>query len=230
MNQPNPRVSVSTTAELAASEAAAEISRRARAAVAERGAFTLAISGGRSPWMMLAHLADLDMPWADTVIFQVDERIGAADDPQRNLTGLLHALPPSCLAAVVPMPVEADDLPAACATYATAMPTTLDLVHLGLGSDGHTASLVPGDPVLDVIDADVALTGMYQDRRRMTLTYPRIERARAILWLVTGSEKRAALARLLAHDRAIPAGRVTNGHQVVFADADAGRGGGPWGG
>ena len=234
MNQSCPRVSVSPTAELAASTAAAEIAGQARAAVAKRGTFSMAISGGRSPWRMLAHLADLDMPWADTTIFQVDERIGAADDPHRNLTGLLHALPPGCLAAVVAMPVEAGDLPAACATYATAMPATLDLIHLGLGSDGHTASLIPGDPVLDVTDADVALTGMYQERRRMTLTYPRIERARAILWLVTGAEKRAVLAQLLAHDRTIPAGRVTNGHQVVFADADAGadagRGGGPWGG
>ena len=221
MNQPNPRVSVSTTAELAASEAAAEIARRARAAVAERGAFTLAISGGRSPWTMLAHLADLDMPWADTTIFQVDERIGAADDPLRNLTGLLHALPAGCPAVVVPMPVEADDLDAACAAYSAALPATLDLIHLGLGSDGHTASLIPGDPVLDVTEVDVALTGTYQGRRRMTLTYPRIAKARALLWLVTGAEKRDALAQLLAHDRTIPAGRITNPDQVVFCDAAA---------
>jgi len=221
VNQPNPRVSVSTTAELAASEAAAEIARRARAAVAERGAFTLAISGGRSPWTMLAHLADLDMPWADTTIFQVDERIGAADDPLRNLTGLLHALPAGCPAVVVPMPVEADDLGAACAAYSAALPATLDLVHLGLGSDGHTASLIPGDPVLDVTEVDVALTGTYQGRRRMTLTYPRIAKARALLWLVTGAEKQDALERLLAHDRAIPAGWVTYPDQVMFCDGAA---------
>jgi len=221
VNQPNPRVSVSTTAELAASAAAGEIAGRARAAVAERGVFTIAISGGRSPWTMLARLADLDMPWADTTIFQVDERIGTADDPLRNLTGLLHSLPSGCPALVVPMPVEADDLDAACTAYAAALPATLDLIHLGLGADGHTASLVPGDPVLDVTDADVALTGTYQDRPRMTLTYPRIAKARAVLWLVTGAEKQEALERLLAHDRAIPAGRVTNPVQVVFCDGAA---------
>ena len=222
MNQPNLRVSVSATAEFAASEAAAEIARRARAAVAERGAFTLAISGGRSPWTMLAHLADLDMPWADTTIFQVDERIGAADDPLRNLTGLLGALPAGRPAGVVPMPVEADDLNAACTAYAATLPATLDLIHLGLGSDGHTASLIPGDPVLDVTEVDVALTGTYQGRRRMTLTYPRIAKARAVLWLVTGAEKQDALAQVLAHDLTIPAGRITNPEQVVFCDVAAG--------
>ena len=170
---------------------------------------------------MLAHLADLAMPWADTTIFQVDERIGAADDPQRNLIGLQRALPVGCPAVVVPMPVEADDLDAACAEYAAALPATLDLIHLGLGSDGHTASLIPGDPVLDVAEVDVALTGIYQGRRRMTLTYPRIARTRALLWLVTGAEKRTALAQLLAHDPTIPAGRVTNPDQAVFCDIAA---------
>jgi 6-phosphogluconolactonase len=182
---------VGSTAEAAAAEAAAEIARRARAAVADRGTFTLAISGGRSPWTMLAHLADLEMPWASTTIFQVDERIGA------------------------------EDLDAACAAYAAAMPATLDLIHLGLGSDGHTASLIPGDRVLDVTDTDVALTAMYQGRRRMTLTYPRIARARGLLWLVTGAEKGAALARLLAHDPTIPAGRLTHPDQVVVCDSAA---------
>jgi len=221
VNQPLHRVNRSPTAEGAASQAAADIARRATTAVQDRGTFTLAISGGRSPWRMLAHLGEHGMPWADTTIFQVDERIGSGDDPQRNLTGLLHALPAGCPAVVVPMPVEADDLHAACASYAAALPTRFDLIHLGLGPDGHTASLIPGDPVLEVADADVALTGMYQHRRRMTLTYPRIGRARGILWLVTGADKRVALAQLLAHDRTIPAGRVTNADQVVFADADA---------
>jgi 6-phosphogluconolactonase len=218
VNHASLRVSVSPTAEAAASEAAAEMARRARQAVADRGAFTLAVSGGRSPWMMITRLSDHDVPWAATTIFQVDERVGAADDPQRNLTGLLRALPPGCPAVVVPMPVEADDLDAACAAYARALPETLDLIHLGLGSDGHTASLIPGDPVLEVVDADVALTGEYLGRRRMTLTYPRIARARGVLWLVTGAEKRGALAQLLARDETIPAGRVTGTDQVVFCD------------
>ena len=209
---------VGRTAQAAAGAAAVEIARRARAAVAEHGSFTLAVSGGRSPWRMLAALAAQDMPWAGTTLFQVDERIGPADDPLRNLTGLRQALPAGCPARVVPMPVEDDDLEAACARYAAELPRALDLIHLGLGSDGHTASLIPGDPVLGITEADVSLTGVYQDRRRMTMTYPAISRARAILWLVTGADKRTALARLRDHDRSIPAGRVTNTDQVLFCD------------
>lgn len=190
-------------------------------AVRDQGSFTLAVSGGRSPWPMLAGLATYDMPWEQATVFQVDERIAAADDPSRNLTGLLSALPGDGASQVVPMPAESDDLDSACAQYATALPATLDLIHLGLGADGHTASLVPGDPVLDVDSVDVALTGQYQGRRRMTLTYPRIARARAILWLVTGADKGWALARLLDHDPEIPAGRVANPTQVLFCDAAA---------
>lgn len=219
--QPEPQVAVAPTAEAAAEAAAAEIARRARAAVADHGSFTLAVSGGRSPWHMLSALATHDMPWATTTLFQVDERIGPADDPLRNLTGLRAVLPDGCPARVVPMPVEDDDLNAACGRYAAALPRTLDLIHLGLGADGHTASLIPGDPVLGVTDADVALTGPYQDRRRMTLTYPAIGRAHTILWLVTGADKRSALARLRAHDRSIPAGLITNPDQVHFCDAAA---------
>ncbi len=218
---PEPRVIVVATAEEAAAAAAVEIAERARAAVADHGSFTLAVSGGRSPWRMLAALAAQDMPWAATALFQVDERIGPADDPLRNLTGMRHALPTSCPARVVPMPVEDDDLDAACARYAAALPRALDLIHLGLGTDGHTASLIPHDPVLGITDADVALTGLYQNRRRMTLTYPAIGRASAVLWLVTGAEKGPALARLRAHDRSIPAGLVVNTDQVLFCDAGA---------
>jgi 6-phosphogluconolactonase len=221
VTHPGVRVEVRPDAAAAASAAAAEMALRARDAVADHGSFTLALSGGRTPWLMLAELADHDMPWAQTTIYQVDERIGAADDPLRNLIGLRRALPAGCQARVVPMPVEADDLLAACEDYAAALPASLDLVQLGLGSDGHTASLIPGDPVLGVTDRDVAMTGIYQDRRRMTLTYPRLARAGAILWLVTGSEKRAALAQLLARDPGIPASGVTTADQVLFCDAQA---------
>jgi 6-phosphogluconolactonase/glucosamine-6-phosphate isomerase/deaminase len=119
------------------------------------------------------------------------------------------------------MPVWAHDLEAAAALYADELPPSLDLVHLGLGPDGHTASLVPGDPVLDVDDRDVALTGEYQGRRRMTLTYPVLNRARGILWLVTGEDKVDALARLRAGDGSIPGGRVATDHALVVADAAA---------
>jgi 6-phosphogluconolactonase len=212
------RVVRRATADLAARDAAAHLAAVARRAVAQRGSFTLAVSGGRSPWRMLAELAEHETPWASTQVFQVDERIGPRDDPQRNLTGLLVALPADCPAQIIPMPVEDPDLDTGCATYARALPPLLDLVHLGLGADGHTASLLPGDPVLEVADADVAVTGTYQGRRRMTLTFPRIARASQVLWLVTGAEKQDALERLLAGDRSIPAGRIGNPDQVLFTD------------
>jgi 6-phosphogluconolactonase len=214
-------VVVLPTADGAATRAAAEVAWRANRAVAERGSFTIAVSGGRTPQHMLRALAGSDLPWARTTIFQVDERIGPADDPQRNLAGLRAALPAVAQDRVVPMPVEAQDLPRACADYARRLPEVFDVVHLGLGADGHTASLIPGDPVLRVTEWDVALTGNYQDRRRMTLTYPRLRRTRAILWLVTGADKRNALQRMLARDRSIPAGSVAATDETVVCDAAA---------
>jgi 6-phosphogluconolactonase len=216
-----PKVVVVATAEQAAASGAAEIAQRAHAALADRGSFTLALSGGRTPSLMLTDLAALDMPWAHTTIYQVDERIGPPTDPQRNLTGLRAALPPEAQECVVPMPVEASDLRAACADYARRLPAEFDLIHLGLGADGHTASLVPHDPVLAVTEVDVALSGVYQDRRRMTLTRPRLHRTGAILWLVTGADKSQALAQLLAGDTSIPAGTIQTADQVVICDSAA---------
>ncbi len=192
----------------------------AAAAIVARGQFAFAVSGGRTPWAMFADLAG-KLPWEKVTIFQVDERVAPDGDPDRNLTQLEQSLPPGGAADVRAMPVWSEDLEAAAAMYADALPEQLDLVHLGLGPDGHTASLVPGDPVLDVIDRDVAVTGVYQGRRRMTLTYPVLNRARQILWLVTGEDKVDALARLRAGDHSIPAGRVSTAHAVVVADAAA---------
>ena len=217
-------------ADAVAREAARIIAAEARAAVATRGRFLMALSGGRTPWQMLRALAHEEMPWQATHFFQVDERIAPAGDPDRNLTHLRESLlqhtplPPDQLHA---MPVEETDLEAAAAGYSGTLrkiagsPPELDLVHLGLGVDGHTASLVPGDPVLNVANRDVALTGVYQKRRRMTLTYPVLNRARRILWLVTGTEKVEMLRRLLDGDRSIPAGRIRRDTALALADRAA---------
>jgi 6-phosphogluconolactonase len=210
--------------EKAASRRAAELIAAAGAeAAAERGRFALAMSGGRSPWAMLAILGELDeMPWDRTELFQVDERVAAPGDEARNLTHMVLGLSMDHQAALRPMPVTQRDLENAARDYEAQLPERLDLVHLGLGPDGHTASLVPNDPVLEVSDRRVAMTETaYQDHRRMTLTYPALDTARRIVWLVTGPDKVEALQKLLAGDESIPAGKVRNPQMVVVADEQA---------
>jgi len=205
----------------AVAQAGAEfVAECARAAVADRGIFHLAVSGGHTPWAMFAALASQTIPWDAVVIYQVDERVAPPGDPSRNLTHLTRALG-SAPATVLSMPVNDADLTAAAAVYATDLPGQFDLVHLGLGADGHTASLVPGDPVLSVTDRLVAVAGPYQGNVRMTLTYPALARSRQLLWLVTGADKKAALSSLVAGDTSIPAGRVQAVASLVLADRAA---------
>jgi 6-phosphogluconolactonase len=217
-------------ADAAAQAAALQIAADARDAVAARGRFVLAVSGGKTPWIMLRALGAENVPWPSVHIVQVDERIAPAGNPDRNLTHLSESLlghSPLRPEQIHAMPVESADLDAAAHQYAETLeslcgsPPVLDLIHLGLGPDGHTASLVPKDPVLDITNADVALTGVYQNRRRMTLTYPVLNRARHILWLATGAEKAPMLPRLLSADPTIPAGRVRQDRAVVIADRAA---------
>ena len=217
-------------ADSVARAAAATIAADARAAIAARGRFTLAVSGGHTPWIMLRALAEEEIPWAGVHVYQVDERVAPAGHPDRNLTHLRESLlqhAPLRPEQIHAMPVEAGDLQAAATQCALALrqaagtPPVLDLVHLGLGPDGHTASLVPGDAVLDVADKDVALTEVYQGRRRMTLTYPAINRARRVLWVVTGSEKVEMFRRLREGDASIPAGRVHREQALLLADRAA---------
>lgn len=224
------KIDVLADADSVARAAASMIAEKARSCVAARGCFIMAVSGGRTPWMMLRALSNQDMPWAKVHVVQVDERVAPAGHPDRNLTRLYDSLlthAPLPMDHIYAMPVEASDLEAAVAQYAAMLqqiagsPPVLDLVHLGLGSDGHTASLVPGDSVLDATDTDVALTGLYQRRRRMTLTYPILNRSRCILWLVTGSEKAGMLARLRDGDLSIPAGLVHREQAIVLVDRAA---------
>jgi 6-phosphogluconolactonase len=223
-------IEVLDSAGLVAQKAAAMIASEARAAAASRGRFLMAVSGGHTPWVMLRALVNEDVPWPAVHVVQVDERVAPAGHPDRNLTHLRESLldhAPLVPELIHPMPVELPDLETAAAQYAATLrqiagsPPVLDLVHLGLGPDGHTASLVPGDPVLNVKDADVAVTGIYQGRRRMTLTYPIINRSRRVLWVVTGSEKAQMLNRLLAGDESIPAGRVRCEGALALADEAA---------
>jgi len=210
--------------EKAASRRAAElIAAAGDQAAAERNQFAFAMSGGRSPWAMLAILGELEaMPWDRTELFQVDERVAAPGDPERNLTHMVLGLAMEHQPSLRPMPVTQRDLEAAAREYEGGLPERLDLVHLGLGPDGHTASLVPGDAVLEVTDRRVAITETaYQDHHRMTLTYPALNDARRIVWLVTGPDKKEPLAKLLEGDESIPAGRVKNDDMLIVADEAA---------
>ena len=213
-----------------AEHAAAIVAADARAAFAVRGKFAMAVSGGHTPWVMLRALANEDVPWPAVQVFQVDERVAPDGDPDRNLTHLHESLlahAPIKREQIHAMPVTLPDLDAAAKQYSATLRDVLgtlpvlDLAHLGLGPDGHTASLVPGDPVLNITDADVGVTGVYMAHRRMTLTYPMLNRSRKILWLLTGAEKAAMLPRLQTSDPTIPAGRISSAQAVVLADKAA---------
>ncbi len=206
------------TLDLEVHDDASEAAGRVAGLIAERvggDVTTLALSRGAE---LLTCLRLEDLPWQRVTVYQVDERVAAADSDDRNLPQLLGAIPEAAIRA---MPVEEPDLEAAAARYAEELPAALDLVHLGLGADGHTASLVPGDPVLDIRDRLVATTRDYQGSRRLTLTFPTLDVAREIVWLVTGEAKRDALTRLLERDTSIPAARIANPRQLVVCDRAA---------
>jgi len=218
------KLDVQPDAGLAAQRGAELIAEAAEAAIAERGSFSIAASGGTDPWEMYRRLAWLEPEWERMQVLQVDERVAPDGDPDRNLTHLLQSLPAAARPRVRPMPVTDSELDDAAREYAAALPPSIDIVHLGLGRDGHTASLVPGDPVLEVEARRVAITEPYEGHRRMTLTYPELAHAGRLLWLVTGEHKRDPLARLMAEDPTIPAGRVKGNYSVVVADQAAAAG------
>ena len=223
-------IKITNDSETVAKMAATFIANEARAAIRERGRFVMAVSGGKTPWIMLRHLADENVEWDKVHLFQADERVALAGSADRNWTHLQESLLSKAETKPVhlyPMPVESSALESGASSYATLLhnltgtPPVFDLVHLGLGPDGHTASLTPGDPVLKVIDRDVAITGLYQGHQRMTLTYPIINRSRKILWVVTGKEKQTALQQLLNKEPSIPSGIIVQTHATILADQDA---------
>ncbi|MGZ8621478.1 MAG: 6-phosphogluconolactonase [Solirubrobacterales bacterium] len=208
-------------AEAAARRGAELIAGASADALRRRDRFSLAVSGGHAPWRMFELLGEHDLCWGRIDVFQVDERVAPGGDPDRNLAHLEASLPTAAAGSIRAMAVTDDDLEASAARYAESLPDSLDLVHLGLGPDGHTASLIPGDPVLGVTDRPVATTGEYQGRRRITLTYPALAAARRILWLVTGADKPEALGKLRVGDHSIPAGRVEARDAILICDRDA---------
>ena len=201
-------------------ESVGVIADRLRAATRQGRTATIALSGGRTPWVVLERLSTEDLAWERVHVYQVDERIAAFGDPARNLTHLKATLFSRVPAIAHPLPVDDPDLDAAMSRYAAELPPVFDLVHLGLGTDGHTASLVPGDPALDVADRDISITGSYLGAQRVTLTFPPLNRAASVLWIVTGDEKRDPLRRLVAGDPTIPAGRVASDRAVIVTDID----------
>jgi 6-phosphogluconolactonase len=217
------RLEVLDDAEAVHRRGAELIAEAARAAVAARGRCALGVSGGRDPWPMFSQLEDNLLDWTRIEVFQVDERVAPAGSDQRNLTHLIESLSIGAQGSIRPMPVDDDDLDAAADRYADSLPDALDVAHLGIGPDGHTASLVPGDPVLEVNDRRVAVTaGEYEGVRRMTLTYPELERVRMLLWVVTGEEKVDALRKLIDQDPSTPSGRVRpGGESLILADRAA---------
>ena len=150
------------------------------------------------------------------------ERIGAiaaptlivvgADDPARNWLAIRDTLVVPTGAVGHPMPLEGDDYP---------VPDVVDVAQLGIGTDGHTASLIPGDPVLDVTGVDVALAGPYQGAVRLTLTAEAINRIGVLVWQVVGADKHVALRQLMDGDPSIPAGLIRRGPRVIVVADDA---------
>lgn len=231
-------VEVLANGEALAERAVEAVVSAAATAIDERGLFVWAVSGGTTPRRMLELLSERsDVDWGRTHLFQVDERLAPDGDADRNATMLDDALLTATFlgtnqpAGVWLMPVTGNDPVAASAEYGRQLdaiagsPVVFDLIQLGLGSDGHTASLIPGDPILQVDDVDVALTGEYQGRRRMSLTWPVLDRAKELLWVIGGASKQRSVEQFLDNDPSIPATLPTQSRATVLLDrAASGRG------
>jgi 6-phosphogluconolactonase len=213
---------VEPTADGAARAAAAVIGASLRAAVEARGRASVAFSGGNTPTPMLEALALVALPWHQVHVFQVDERVAPDGDAARNSTALQHALLDRVETNAHLMDVTASDLVESTQRYAALLREhqPLDVVHLGIGDDGHTASWPPGAPVIDERD-DVAIVGLFRGLVRMTITPPVVDRARSVVVLVAGADKAPVLARMIAGDPSVVASRVLGAHTVIVADAAA---------
>jgi len=201
----------------AAAEAAGWTAHHLRGAVRRRGSASIAVSGGTTPASMFAELATMDLPWDRITVFQVDERVAPDGDAARNAR-LLELFPAA--ARLEPMPVTDRDLSDGAARYGRALPGRFDIVHLGIGDDGHTASWPPGDPVVDAAEP-VALSRESRGDVRMTLTPPVVNAARYRLVLAAGADKAAPLEGWLLGNDSLPIHRVRGSDTVVVVDRAA---------
>jgi 6-phosphogluconolactonase len=208
----------------------------AAAAKASRDRFVVALSGGSTPKRMYQILAGMDLPWQRTHWFWGDERFVPPDDVLSNYRMAREALfdhAPVPAANIHPVPTQGLEPEAAAAAYEAELKRfyggerldpaqpVFDITLLGLGPDGHTASLFPGTAVLAERHKWVAAVIGAKDEARITFTYPLLESSRHIAFLVAGAEKRRMLGLLLGGDREIPAGRLSKEHAQVFADSAA---------
>ncbi len=225
MQQAGPHTIQIVAADRWAAQAADVFATAITAAVELRGHCVLALSGGDTPTPVFEELATRDLPWSDVIITQVDERVAPSGSPLRNIEAQRKAfdgLPVEWLPLSVEGPIrrQIEELLNSLADVA-GDPPILDVVHLGLGSDGHTASLVPGDAVLDETERVLAITGEYQGTRRLTFTRPMLDRARLVVWLVKGADKAEALRSLVNGDDSIPASLLKPQHSLIIADTEA---------
>lgn len=211
-------IRVALDAAAAATDAAHLVASKLRNAVQRREVASLAVSGGTTPAKMFSVLADLEVPWRTVTVWQVDERVAPDGSPDRN-AALLDVFV-AVGASVRAMPVTDRDLESAARRYAAELPTRFDVVHLGIGDDGHTASWPPGDPVADELDP-VALSGEYRGTRRMTLTPHVVNGARQRLVLAVGADKAAAMRGWLLRNEALPIERLHRTDTVVVLDMAA---------
>lgn len=221
MNLQPANVQIYPTPQATAEAAAEAFGAAARQAVSERGTFQVALSGGSTPKLMYAALRGLDVPWAQVHIYFSDERTVGPDDEQSNYhtarVGLLDFVP---VPAAQVHRLEGERDPAEAARdYAALLPPQLDLVLLGMGDDGHTASLFPGTAGLDLGGRVIANEVPQQHSWRLSFTFREINAARARWLLVTGAAKAPVLAQLWHGEGNFPVGRVQS--PVWYLDAAA---------